>query len=278
MAASLRLTRRQRGFYLGMHCAQGVAAMDMKNSLAALLLLSATTFACSGSDTAVSETEADVVSAATFTRAFGIVKAIDYLPFEYKEDGCYARALYMAMELAANGIESNSVFAFAQPNHRLRVGDVTWRYHVAPMLEVFAGSSPIHRVIDPSISSAPLTEASWVEKMGFSSETPKEEAPEILFVPGSDYAPKAALTDVAHQNQDTPNFAALPPFNASDLQSACSVAFTYLALEPNRTRAQIDQKRAKLLKRSALFVKALSNAGKFNADIEFSADVCAAVN
>ena len=55
-----------------------------------------------------------VVTGGTFGRASAIVRGIDYLPFEYQADGCYARALYMGMELAAEGIESNAIFVFAK--------------------------------------------------------------------------------------------------------------------------------------------------------------------
>src|SRR5689334_17788201 len=75
-----------------------------------------------------------LVSEATFNAAFRIVKAIDYVPFQYKVDGCYARALYMSMELASEGIESNAIFAFANEEAPLTVGDIQWSYHVAPML------------------------------------------------------------------------------------------------------------------------------------------------
>src|SRR5687767_6751444 len=82
----------------------------------------------------------ELVDQATFKKAFKIVSAIDYLPWEYKVDGCYARALYMSMELAAEGIPSNAAFAFADEFDELRVGEIEWQYHVAPMLQV--GASP----------------------------------------------------------------------------------------------------------------------------------------
>jgi hypothetical protein len=215
----------------------------------------------------------DLVTRETFDKAFAIVQGVDYLPFKYKVDGCYARALYMSMELAAKNMESNAVFAFAQPGTALQVGSVEWGYHVAPMLEVgTTAESAVHMVIDPALSNAPLTEAQWVQKMTGPETT---VAPTMLFVPGSDYAPFEAQSDVDHQNFDTPSFDAMPPFKASDIQSACGVMFNYLTLETDTDADTVARKQQTLLARTPALVAALTEAGKLTADVQFSADACA---
>jgi hypothetical protein len=233
--------------------------------------------ACGGAPSddshASAASEQDWVVKSTFDKAFGIVQGVDYLPFQYKEDGCYARALYMSMELAAQGMESNALFAFARPGTELTVGDITWSYHVAPMLEV--GSSAwknVHMIIDPALSDQPLTQAQWVGKMGFPPGTPS--APQMLIVPGSDYAPYEAKNDLAHRNHDTPDFAHLPPFKTSDVQSACQVMFNYIALEPDAAQAAIQQKQTKLLTRSGALLDALRAGQKLDDDAVFSTVGC----
>ena len=42
----------------------------------------------------------------------------------------------MSMELTSDRIASNSLFAFANGDHYLEVGDLAWSYHVAPLLGV----------------------------------------------------------------------------------------------------------------------------------------------
>jgi len=167
-----------------------------------------------------------------FAQMNGVVRAIDYLPFRYKLDGCYARALYMSMELASHSLESNAVFAFAKPGHVLTVGSIEWGYHVAPMLEVGPnGTHLVPMVLDPSLASTPLTLAQWADLMGYPS-LQTEDAPTTLMVPGSEYGPVEAQQQTTWKNRDVPDFADLPAFRVTDVQSACGVMFTYLAEEP----------------------------------------------
>lgn len=241
----------------------------------------AATVACGGSassddGSAAPADEQDWVVQSTFTRAYGIVQGIDYLPFQYKVDGCYARALYMSMELAAQGMESNAIFAFARQGTALTVGPIQWGYHVAPMLEV--GTDAQHLVpfvIDPALSNEPLTAAQWVGDMGFTQQTTPTTMPYMLIVPGSDYAPSEAVADIAHRDQDTPDFADLPPFKESDVQSACSVMFNYIALEPGSTPETISLKQQKLVTRSSALVAALRGNRKLTEDFTFSPTQCA---
>jgi hypothetical protein len=220
-------------------------------------------------------TDQDWVVKETFDTAYGIVQGIDYLPFQYKEDGCYARALYMSMELAAQGLESNAVFAFAKPGTWLQVGDIRWSYHVAPMLEVGASAHHLtHMVIDPALADTPLTQTQWVGLMGFGPGGHGGPAPTMLFVPGSDYAPDEAKADVANANHDTPDFTSLPPFKQSDVQSACNVMWNYIAWEPDSPDATIQTKQAKLLSRTPDLLSALAGAGKLTEDAPFTLDGC----
>lgn len=217
----------------------------------------------------------DVVEQTTFDRASAIVNGVDYLPFQYKIDGCYARALYMSMELAAKGYESNALFAFARDGSVLQVGDVQWGYHVAPMLEVRSSQGTItNMVIDPALAARPLSQATWLADMGYAPTTPPDKMPSTLIVPGSDYAPQEALDDREHINQDTPDFSHLPPFKTSDIQSACGVMYQYLSREPGAAPDAVHTKQEKLIQRTTALVAALRGATKLTEDTTFSADDC----
>lgn len=249
-------------------------SLTLAGPLVVATLLAACGSSSNGGSAPVDSSQDEWVQQRTFDRAFAIVKGVDYLPFKYKIDGCYARALYMSMELAAEGMESNEVFAFAPSEAPLVVGDVQWGYHVAPMLEV--GTSPsllVHMVIDPSLSTGPLTESSWLAAMGVDGKKP---APTMLVAPGSDYGPDEAKADDAHRDQDTPNVDQMPPFRVSDVQDACGVMHAYLALEPGSPQPTIEAKQTKLLARTTALVQALTARGKLTADAVFSADACAA--
>ena len=255
----------------------GVAAVTLLGLLGA-----GTLTACGGSGSedrsaASGSTESDWVVQSTFDKAFTVVKGVDYLPFQYKIDGCYARALYMSMELASNKIESNAVFAFAQPGAPLVVGPIQWGYHVAPMIEVgTTAENAVHTVIDPALSDRPLTQDEWVTMMGHPATEAADQQPQMLFVPGSDYAPAEAMADTDHANFDTPNFHELAPFRASDIQSACGVMHNYLTLETGSTPDEVHRKQTKLVARSTALLAALAANGKLTADVAFSAETCAA--
>jgi hypothetical protein len=229
--------------------------------------------ACGSSDpsTPSGVGESDWVFQSTFNKAYAIVKGVDYLPFAYKEDGCYARALYMSMELAANSMESDEVFAFAKTGAPLVVGDLQWGYHVAPMLEVVGLTGLTHMVIDPSLADKPLTQDDWVGLMGFRSDA--SDHPYMLVVPGSDFAPREAAADAAHYNVDVRNFQSMPAFRASDIQTACLVMYAYIAREGASADAT-QAKQQKLLARSTALVASLRDVGKLTEDMTFDTALC----
>jgi hypothetical protein len=248
--------------------------MSRSLALSALLAAGLATSACGSShDTSADGIdEQDWVVQSTFNRAYTIVRGVDYLPFNYKQDGCYARALFMSMELAANKMESDAVFAFAQDGTALVVGDIQWGYHVAPMLEVAGMSGLTHMIIDPSLADKAITQDQWVALMGYAKDA--TDHPFMLVVPGSDYAPQEAIADVAHRQHDVTNFVHMPAFKASDVQNACQVMYAYIAREASATAAAKQQK---LVARSDELVTALRANGKLVDDAPFDASACVVV-
>jgi hypothetical protein len=226
--------------------------------------------------------EQEWVQASVFDRMSKVVETIDYLPFRYKLDGCYSRALYMAMELAANDFESNVVFAFAQPGAPLHVGTVEWDYHVAPLLHVGPSADRLTpMVIDPALSRSPLARDQWLTKLGHGPGDPAP--PQLLMVPGSVYGTGAAEEEVEWKNVDMPDFAHLPPFKLSDIQHACALMHGYLKRESDglgqatpenafdagseaAEAALLEAKRERLVTRTQAIITTLEQKGKLTKD------------
>lgn len=83
-------------------------------------------------------------------RAFEIVRAIDYLPYDYREGGCYVRSFFIAMELAAEGIPSSHMLVTAPVGSPLVARDGTrWGFHVAPIVRTRPGAPGV--VMDPAM-------------------------------------------------------------------------------------------------------------------------------
>ncbi|MDB4994246.1 MAG: hypothetical protein JWM74_1678 [Myxococcaceae bacterium] len=259
-------------------------------------LLSAALGCSSGGVTEEVDTdESKWVRDPVFQKMNTIVRGIDYLPFRYRLDGCYARALYMSMELAVHQLASNVVFAFAQPGWPLHVESTYWGYHVAPLIEVGSSADALTpMVLDPALSPVPVTKQAWMALMGF-PDPAASGAPSMLMVPGSDYQPARARAERTWKNKDVPDFAHLPRFRTSDVQAACAVMHLDIGLEHYQDVTGDDgmgtgesapiatydgggpsasQKRAKLLSRTLVLLRMLRARGKLTEDATFSATRC----
>jgi hypothetical protein len=122
----------------------------------------------------------DRLSTATFRTQDGGEARI---PYGHPEDGCYDRAHRMAKQLSEWGYNSRKVFAIrSHPVSGLRVQadtargaawgyprDVSWGYHVAPVVQVrHPGGHIVEVVMDPSLRRGPLGIDEWVGLMGVS--------------------------------------------------------------------------------------------------------------
>ncbi len=93
------------------------------------------------------------------------------LTFLYPDDGCYARAhkiCHLMSEEYGEDPEKIWIYASAWPLSSLNVQtanhpscEITWRYHVAPTLEVNTDSGIEKWVIDPSLFTRAVTENEW---------------------------------------------------------------------------------------------------------------------
>jgi hypothetical protein len=219
--------------------------LKVSSLLSAIVL---TLSACGQNHVNTSESKA-FVSADQASTAFAIVKSIDYLPFLYIEDGCYARSLYMSMELAVSGIPSSAFYVYGD----LRpTSKVNWGYHVAPLLQV--GNNEAY-ILDPAFEKNPLRVSQWIAK------NMPADGYEWVMKAGSAYFDEAGRTRQFNNTHMVQNFAEMPAFQTSDIGHACTVMFDYIS---NQTRgfSELISMRAKLLKRTSQMADALWKMGK----------------
>jgi len=221
--------------------------MHLLRSRIALICALALLISC-GNEVTHSSLDAFVSSEAS-KQAFEIIETIDYLPFAFK-DGCYARAFFMAMELAARGIPSSSQFIAGDLHPTAKL---SWRYHVAPMLIV--GNRREATIIDPSLLPSPAPLDSWVR-----SNNPVGKI-SLSAVPGSFYRPNSPAAP--SEQRIVASFSEMPAFDVSNVREACSTLYSYLG---NENAPNVTQKRAKLAERAQLLIQELSRRGKLRLD------------
>lgn len=193
--------------------------------------------------------------------AMKVIGKIDYLPFRFDKDGCYARSLFMAMELASVEVPSSSQFAFAPQNGSLRLPNGTqWGYHVAPMVTVLQepGKPPADPdvlrepfILDPALDSLkPMYRSEWVAMMGNQAS--------LRAVPGS----IADSEEVKKRNQDEviSRLSDMPPFDLNMIDSYCGVLKSYLNKVGDDSYT-VNKKQQKLMTRTAEMVVQLRDLG-----------------
>lgn len=227
----------------------------------------ATAMACSPSpveDARASESRA-VVSQEEADRAFVIAQGLDYLPWGYTADGCFARALYMSMELAVERIPSSAQYIYATHGGLLMPDSVdgpAWGWHVAPMVKVTASGTPM--IIDPSLFRAPEVARSLDAWIARNRPRPDPSNYGLALVQGSHYWKIDQLVDA----QPIGSFAELDPFHGVDIESACSVAWDYIGREPSHPPDEVlAAKRAKLVDRTRALITGLHSVEKLD-DLE----------
>lgn len=248
------------------------------------------TLAACGQNTQQTSDTSALVSQQQANKAFAIVKGVDYLPFTYIVDGCYARSLYMSLELAAEGIPSSAhyVFGYLQPTQ-----SVTWSYHVAPLLQV-AKTSQEPWILDPAFESRPLTRTQWLaenfaesedelavtarstwtqiragsayfDESGRVSEYDTDESLAYTPVKASDGSIVSLKARPIDPSVLIPTFADMPTFLSTDIHSACTVMHTYIKNE-DLDVAERAAKTKRLLASTTRLVKAMDDVNKLTRD------------
>ena len=191
-------------------------------------------------------------------RAKKIVSRLDYIPFSSIRDGCFARALYMGMELTIKNIPVNNSYLIG----KLRPKGARWKWHVAPMI---LGPEKLPYILDPSFSKSPIPANKWVKMSNPVSKT------KLYVAPISHYKKetvgrlaKKKLPGYTWRSQ-VDEIAEVPLFKVKDIANACKTAFKHIGKEDLNSR-QKRMKRLKLLRRTRYLVKTLDKLGKLSGD------------
>lgn len=101
-----------------------------------------------------------IPSMAALNTLFAELKALP-IPWDYKADGCYARAHKMRQHILTKGWDCGKLFLHGSLAANASTCCVTWNYHVAPLVRVQNGSSVQLMVLDPSLFNGPVSQATW---------------------------------------------------------------------------------------------------------------------
>lgn len=249
--------------------ARSLTALPLSISLClGLVTLTAMTGGCTTADTSEETAEANSeLTERDWSRSVQYLSTLTYIPWGFTEDGCYARALYYSMNLAAEGIASNHVYIVAQPGYGLgRTG--AWWYHVAPLVSRDATGELL--VLDPIYDAqSPIRLDNWTVRQ--SRYAPgSEHAPAIHVMPGNSYGQAGAgpvVADVYHPDvasfREPASFSSMPAFSIDAINSACHVMQSYIDKEGSGSAAQ---KHSTLSRETRRLVTALASRGKLAGD------------
>lgn len=203
--------------------------------------------------------------------AFDIINNIDYLPFTYRWDGCYARSLYMSMELAAAGIPSSSLYVVG---HLEPTDQIKWKYHVAPLITSSDLKNAV--ILDPSLSPKPELVQDWVY---LADQVDPDGRYRYWLTEGSSYifdqgvgnsvftkSSAALLDDPATMGSMVSNFEDMKPFDVRHLRSACYIMqqYTNNSRPPMVSQEASDSKTRKIASRTRELVEQLFKLGKIS--------------
>ena len=97
---------------------------------------------------------------------FAELQGLDYVPFDYAQEGCLARAHEMCRVITERGYASGKLWNFSAPAPLLagenEFGPLDWNQHVAPVVWVRGDDGQAREmVIDPSLGQGPMTREEW---------------------------------------------------------------------------------------------------------------------
>jgi hypothetical protein len=93
------------------------------------------------------------------------------IPFQYPDNGCWARAHEMCRLMIESGVQPDKIWIYGDlnaPSTNYPSCTVPWGWHVAPIVQVFGSGI---QVIDPSLCNSPVSEATWKGAQGDPSAT-----------------------------------------------------------------------------------------------------------
>lgn len=203
-------------------------------------------------------TGSDTKAAVTLSQLHAAVQSInsiDYLPFSKTEDGCYARSLYMAMEIAARGIPVSSQYLIATSGSLQPAPGYHWDYHIAPAVWVEGESEPF--ILDPSLFNRVVKRSDWVTKLNPTGEYTLKFSPASVTAVGS----ARLKPGPAHRSEMISRLSEVGKFPASDITYSCRMMSSYIDQENHLSLAERARKQERLTTRTKQLLKLLRGHG-----------------
>lgn len=146
-----------------------------------------------------------VITEVQAKKVFEYLKNQTYIPFDYPEDGCYARAHEMSILMLRAGIQSIKVFVIgslrAQSQNAQNHQYVEWGWHVAPVVQVKLADRVLPMVFDPSLFSKPVSVSDWVV---LQTKRQQNDIQDVYFTARSTFTPPWGVpsTQLAWSSRD----------------------------------------------------------------------------
>lgn len=155
---------------------------------------------------------------------FDFLASQKHIPFNYPEDGCYARAHEMARLMEEKGIASGKTFiegSLRVETQNSPKGYVEWWYHVAPIVAVKkSDGTEVVYVIDPSIFDKPVPVVEWYDIQTKHAAGKKDES---YYTPRFSYEPIDKIIE-------------LDKFRDKDFKDVRSTMKRYLKIQEKRQK------------------------------------------
>ncbi len=217
------------------------------------------------------------VSDEQLNEAYHVVKKTqEYLPYSYTTDGCYARSLYMSMELAAKDIPSSALYLFGDLNYGK---GLSWKYHTAPILTKSSNPNIDNSFIfDPSLFAEAVTVREWYRRVDLYAENTSPQSntwqlyiteagkPDVVAVENRPFYPIGARTPLQLENDLEKIFSSFDmidsiahqsPFLTSKIENDCRDLYIFLGMEIKHTEKHRKNKRIELVKRTKQLLEVL---------------------
>ena len=153
------------------------------------------------------------------TELFNKAISMQDIPWNYKQDGCYARAHLMARRFEAEGVRVDKVWLNGDLYVPGSEPPLEWEYHVAPIVYVKDDKGIVKKmVIDPALFSKPVTVEEWDQKISkktlrgstltafpFPRNTNLLERSSIAFSSSDPYQPGESINMTEQEKMDLAN-------------------------------------------------------------------------
>ncbi|NUN06455.1 MAG: hypothetical protein HUU57_11915 [Bdellovibrio sp.] len=110
-----------------------------------------------------------ILSEAQAQKLWNEFASLNYIPYEYATDGCYAQATGLALYAEKKGYDMAKVFAegrlIAKLINNPHKEVALWDWHVAPVLYVQIKKELVLYAFDPSLFTKPVPVTEWLDKM-----------------------------------------------------------------------------------------------------------------